>query len=44
LRDWQAADIWDQIHPILAHLRRADAINFERLIVDTGHARAVGEG
>ena len=45
LRDWQAAGIWDQIHPILlAHLRQADGIDFERFIVDTGHVRAVGGG
>ncbi len=45
LRDWQAAGVWDQIHPILlAHLRQADAIDFERFIVDTGHVRAVGGG
>ncbi len=42
LRDWQAAGVWDQIHPILlTHLRQADAIDFERFIVDTGHVRAV---
>ena len=45
LRDWQAAGVWDQIHPILlANLRQADAIDFERFIVDTGHVRAVGGG
>ena len=37
LHDWQAAGIWDQIHPILlAHLRQADGIDFERFIVDMG--------
>jgi transposase len=45
LRDWQAAGIWDQIHQILlAHLRHADKIDFERFIVDTSHVRAVGGG
>ena len=40
-----AAGILDQIHPILlAHLRQADGIDFERFIVDTGHVRAVGGG
>ena len=33
LHNWQAAGVWDQIHPILlAHLRQADAIDFERFI------------
>src|SRR5882724_5425757 len=45
LRDWQAAGFWDQIHEILlAHLRKADKIDFERFLVDTGHVRAVGGG
>ena len=31
LRDWQAAGVWDEIHQILlAHLRHADQIDFER--------------
>ena len=35
LAHWQAAGVWDQIHPILlTHLRQADAIDFERFIVD----------
>ena len=41
LRDWQAAGVWAQIHQILLnHLRSADQIGFERLIVDIGHVRA----
>jgi hypothetical protein len=45
LRDWQAAGVWDRIHQVLlAHLRHADKIDFERFLVDTGHVRAVGGG
>src|SRR5947207_1430032 len=45
LRDWQAAGLWDQIHPVLlAHLRHADRIDFRRFIVDSSHVRAVGGG
>src|SRR4051794_22935294 len=43
LRDWQAAGIWDKIHQLLlAHLRHADKIAFDRFIVDSSHVRAVG--
>src|SRR5438477_4162476 len=45
LRDWQAAGVWDQLHQVLlAHLRQADWIDFQRLLVDTAHVRAVGGG
>jgi transposase len=45
LRDWQAAGVWDKIHEVLlAQLRHADKIDFERFVVDTGHVRAVGGG
>src|SRR5438034_5868264 len=45
LRDWQAAGVWDKVHTVLlAHLRRADKIDFERFLADTAHVRAVGGG
>jgi transposase len=45
LRDWQAAGIWDKIHRVLlAHLRHADKIDFQRFVVDSSHVRAVGGG
>lgn len=45
LRDWQAAGVWDNIHRVLlAELRGADELDFERFIVDSSHVRAVGGG
>jgi transposase len=43
LRDWQEAGVWDRIHRLLLdHLRKADEVNFSRVIVDSGSVRAVG--
>ena len=45
LRDWQEADVWDQLVEILlAELRAADQIDFSRAAVDSGTVRAVGGG
>ena len=43
LRDWQASGLWDKIHRVLLdHLRKADEIDFSRVVVDSGSVRAVG--
>ena len=43
LRDWQTAGVWQKIHEILlAQLRHADQIDFQRAAVDSGTVRAVG--
>ena len=43
LRDWQAAGVWEKIHRVLLdRLRKADEIDFSRVVVDSGRVRAVG--
>ena len=43
LRDWNAAGVWQTIHHVLLNkLRAADAIDFDRALVDSGTVRAVG--
>lgn len=45
LRDWQEAGVWQKLHELLlAKLRRADAIDWSRAIVDSASVRAVGGG
>ncbi len=45
LRDWQAAGVWEKIHRVLVdRLRKADEIDFSRVVVDSGSVRAVGGG
>jgi transposase len=43
LRDWKEAGVWQTIHEILLNkLRAADAIDFDRALVDSGTVRAFG--
>ena len=43
LRDWQAAGVWGKLHRLLLdHLRKADEIDFSRVVVDSASIRAVG--
>lgn len=43
LRDWKQAGVWQTIHEVLLHkLRAADAIDFQRAVVDSSTVRAVG--
>jgi transposase len=43
LRDWQVAGVWEKIHRMLLdRLRKADEIDFSRVVVDSGSVRAVG--
>ena len=43
LRDWQTAGVWEKTHRLLlAHLRKADEIDFSRVVVDSASVRAVG--
>ena len=45
LRDWQKAGVWDKIHEVLLNkLRKADQIDFSRVIVDSSSVRAVFGG
>ena len=45
LRDWQAAGVWEQLHHVLlGHLHQAERIDWERVVVDSSHVRAVGAG
>lgn len=45
LRDWQKAGVWDKIHELLlSRLRKADQIDFSRVIVDSSSVRAVFGG
>jgi transposase len=42
LQEWQKAGVWDKIHRVLlSKLRRADQIDFCRVVVDSGSVRAV---
>ena len=43
LRDWKEAGVWQKVHEtLLNQLRAADAIDFERALVDSGTVRAIG--
>jgi transposase len=43
LREWQEAGLWQRLHEVLlARLRQADLIDWERAVVDSSHVRAVG--
>ena len=43
LRDWQVAEVWEKIHRMLLdRLRKADEIDFSRVVVDSGSVRGVG--
>ena len=45
LQEWQKAGVWDRIHRVLlSKLRRADQIDFSRVVVDSGSVRAVFGG
>jgi transposase len=45
LRAWQEAGVWDRLHEVLlANLRKADAIDWSRCVVDSSSIRAVGAG
>jgi transposase len=45
LRDWQAAGVWEQVHPVLlARLCGADKLNLSRAVVDSSSVRAVFGG
>lgn len=45
LRDWQKAGVWEKIHEVLlSKLRKADQIDFSRVIVDSSSVRAVFGG
>lgn len=42
LHDWQVAGVWQRLHEVLlAELRWADQIDFDRVIVDSASVRAV---
>jgi transposase len=45
LREWQSAGVWDRlVEVLLAKLRHADKINWERAVVDSSSVRAVAGG
>jgi transposase len=45
LRDWQDADVWNQLHALLlAKLREAGQLDFSRAAVDSSSVRAIGAG
>ncbi len=45
LREWQAAGVWQRVHGLLlAKLRQADLIDFERVVVDASFVRAMHGG
>ncbi len=45
LRDWQEAEVWQNLHELLlAKLREADQIDWSRAVVDSASIRAVGGG
>jgi transposase len=45
LRDWQAADVWDQLHALLlAQLRAAGRLDLARAVADGSHVRALKGG
>ncbi len=45
LRDWQKADVWQQLHKLLLDkLGHADKIDWSRAIADSAYVRSVGAG
>lgn len=45
LQRWQEQGVWQKIHEVLlARLRKADAIDWSRTVVDSASVRAVGGG
>jgi transposase len=45
LRDWQRAGVWERLHrTLLEHLHRAEQLDWERVVADSSHVRAVGAG
>ena len=45
LREWTAAGVWDALHRVLlAKLRDAEALDFDRVVVDSSSVRAVHGG
>src|SRR5688500_9489454 len=45
LREWTRAGVWDELHRVLlAKLRDAEAIDFDRVVVDSSSVRAVHGG
>jgi transposase len=45
LDDWRKAGVWDALHRLLLdELRGADAVDFDRVVVDSSHVRAVHGG
>ena len=43
LRDWKEAGVWQKVHEVLLDkLRAADAIDFQRTLVDSSTIRAIG--
>ena len=45
LREWRAAGAWQEVHELLlARLRAADLIGFDRVVVDASFARAMHGG
>ena len=45
LRDWHEAGAWKKLHRVLLeHLHRADQIDWDRVVADSSHVRAMGEG
>ena len=42
---WRAAGVWTRLHEVLlAHMRKADLIDFARVVADSAHVRAVHGG
>ena len=45
LRDWHEAGAWKKLHRVLLeHLHRADQIDWDRVVADSSHVRAMGAG
>ena len=45
LRDWHQAGSWKKLHRVLLeHLHRADQIDWDRVVADSSHVRAMGAG
>lgn len=45
LRDWQEADVWQQLHEVLlARLQGADQLDWSRAVVDSAPLRALKGG
>lgn len=45
LRDWNAAGVWSRLHQVLlTELRAADALDWDRAVIDSSHVRAARQG